>query len=238
MKALKRKQMLYQAVQDEVKSYILQNDLKAGDPLPPETELAQQLDVSRNSVREAVKALEALGILETRQGTGLFVRHFSFDPILDNLAYGMLFDLKHLSDVLEVRCQLELGMVEKVVQKVTHGQVQRLREILDEMRVAAEQGIYSAEADRAFHQHLYENVKNILLWRILDIFWEVQRHAIQYRAMPAPTDPMESYQVHIPIMDALEAGNAEAMRAAIASHYQGIERRIQRFQEAQSKQTS
>jgi DNA-binding FadR family transcriptional regulator len=238
MKALKRKQMLYQVVQDEVKSYILRHGLKAGDPLPPETELAQQLDVSRNSVREAVKGLEALGILETRQGTGLFVRHFSFDPILDNLAYGMLFDLKHLSDVLEVRCQLELGMVEKVVQKVTHEQVQRLREILDEMRVAAEQGIYSAEADRAFHQHLYQNVKNILLWRILDIFWEVQRHAIQYRAMPAPTDPMESYQVHIPIMDALEAGNAEAMRAAIASHYQGIERRIQRFQEAQSKQSS
>jgi DNA-binding FadR family transcriptional regulator len=67
MKALKRKQMLYQVVQDEVKSYILRNDLKAGDPLPPETELAQQLDVSRNSVREAVKGLEALGILETRQ---------------------------------------------------------------------------------------------------------------------------------------------------------------------------
>jgi DNA-binding FadR family transcriptional regulator len=237
MKALKRKQMLYQAVQDEVKSYILQNDLKAGDPLPPETELAQQLDVSRNSVREAVKALEALGILETRQGTGLFVRHFSFDPILDNLAYGMLFDLSNLSDVLEVRCQLELGMVEKVVNKATADQIQRLREILDEMRVSAEHGIYSADADRAFHQHLYDNIKNRLLWRILDIFWEVQRHAIQYRAMPGPTDPMESYQVHIPIMDALEAGNAEAMRAAIASHYQGIERRIQRFQEAQAKQS-
>jgi DNA-binding FadR family transcriptional regulator len=238
MKALKRKQMLYQVVQDEVKSYILEHDLKPGDPLPPETELAQQLDVSRNSVREAVKALEALGILETRQGTGLFVRHFSFDPILDNLAYGMLFDLKHLNDVMEVRCQLELGMVEKVVQKVTPDQVQRLREILDEMRISAEQGIYSAEADRAFHQHLYDNVKNILLWRILDIFWEVQRNAIKYRAMPGPTDPMESYQVHIPIIDALEAGNAEAMRAAIASHYQGIERRIQRFQEAQSKQSN
>jgi len=237
MNAIKRKPMLYQTVQDVVKSYILQHGLRAGDALPPETELAQQLNVSRNSVREAVKALEALGILETRPGTGLFVRHFSFDPILDNLAYGMLFDLEHLNDVLEVRCQLELGMVEKVVQKVTPDQVQRVREALDEMRLSAEQGVYSAEADRAFHQHLYDNVKNLLLWKILDIFWEVQRHAIHYRAMPGPSDPMESYRVHIPIMDALAAGDAEAMRAAIASHYHGIERRIQRFQESQAKLT-
>jgi DNA-binding FadR family transcriptional regulator len=237
MSAIKRKPMLYQAVQDVVKTYILQHRLKAGDALPPETELAQQLNVSRNSVREAVKALEALGILETRPGTGLFVRHFSFDPIIDNLAYGMLFDLEHLNDVLEVRCQLELGMVEKVVQKVTPEQVQRMRDALDEMRVSAEQGIYSAEADRAFHQHLYDNVKNLLLWRILDVFWEVQRHAINYRAMPGPTDPMEAYRVHLPIVDALAAGDAEAMRAAIASHYHGIEKRIERFQQAQAAQS-
>jgi DNA-binding FadR family transcriptional regulator len=238
LKALKRKQMLYEVVQAEVKNYILEHGLKAGDPLPPETDLAQQLNVSRNSVREAVKGLEALGILESRPGTGLFVRAFTFDPILDNLAYGILFDLEHLTDALEVRCQLELGMVEKVVQKVTPDQVRRLREVLEEMRGEAQKGVYSAEADRAFHQHLYDNVRNILLWKILDIFWQVQRHAIHYGAMPPPADPLESYRVHIPIVDALEAGNAEAMRAAIASHYQGVEKRIRRFQEARSKQST
>jgi len=236
LKALKRKQMLYQVVQDEVKSYIIEHRLKAGDPLPPETELAQQLNISRNSVREAVKALEALGILEARPGTGLFVRDFSFDPILDNLAYGMLFDLKPLIDVLEVRFHLEYSMVEKVIQKVTPEQVQRLRAMLDQMRVAAEQGYYSAEADRAFHRHLYDHINNYILWRILDVFWMVLRQAEDHAALPGPTDPLESYRVHIPILEALEAGDADAMRAAITRHYQGVEARVRRHQEARSKQ--
>ncbi len=236
MAALKRKQMLYQTVKEEVKAYILRNGLKAGDPLPPEMELANQLDISRNSVREAVKALEALGIVESRPGTGLFVREFNFDAILNNMAYGMLFDLKQMTDVLEVRLHLESGMVEKVIEKVTPEQVARLRGILDEMRRPAERGEYSAEADRAFHACLYDNVNNQLLWNVLDIFWKVLRLAQQYAAMPSPTNPMESYVVHIPIVDALEKRDAEWMRKALRQHYAGIEARIQRFEAARLSQ--
>jgi DNA-binding FadR family transcriptional regulator len=230
LKALKPKQLLYQTVQEAVKSYIIENGLKAGDALPPETELAQQLEVSRNSVREAIKALEALGILEARSGTGLFVRDFSFDAIVNNLAYGMLFDLKHLTDVLEVRCHLEESMVEKVVQRATPEQIQHLRTVLERMGTAAEQGRYSAEADRAFHQHLYDNVNNLLLWKVLDIFWDVIRQAQEYAAMPGPADPMASYRVHLPIVDALEQGDVDEMRAAILRHYGGIEERLRRYQ--------
>ena len=237
LKALKRKQMLYQVVQDEVKSYIIEHSLKAGDPLPAETELAQQLNVSRNSVREAVKALEALGILEARHGTGLFVRDFSFDPILDNLAYGIMFDLKPLIDVLEVRFHLEYSMVEKVIQKVSPEQIQRLGDALDQMQAAAEQGYYSAEADRAFHRHLYDHINNYVLWRILDIFWTVLRQAEDHAALPRPADPVESHRVHMPIMEALKAGDADAMRSAIAWHYQGIEARVRRHQEEQAKRS-
>lgn len=237
LKALKRKQMLYQTVQEEVKAYILRNGLKAGDALPPETELATQFGISRNSVREAVKALEALGVLEARPGTGLFVREFNFDPILNNLAYGTLFELRQVSDVLEVRLHLESGMVETVIERVTPEQIQRLRNILEEMHAAAAQGYYSAEADRAFHRCLYDHVNNRLLWNILDIFWKVMLLAQQYAAMPSPTNPMESYRVHIPIVDALEKRDAAGMRAALRQHYGGIEARIRRFEEARSQQS-
>ncbi len=230
LKALKPKQLLHQTVQEEIKAYIIEHALKPGDALPPETELAHQLNISRNSVREAVKALEALGILEARPGTGLFVRDFSFDPIINNLAYGMLFDLQHLTDALEVRGHLEYGMVEKVIQRVTPEQLAQLRSVLDDMRHAAELGFYSAEADHAFHRHLYDNVNNLTLWKILDIFWEVVRQAQEYVGMPGPIDPVTSYQVHLPIVDALEARDVEAMRAAITTHYRGIEERLRRVQ--------
>ncbi len=149
----------------------------------------------------------------------------------------MLFDLQHLTDVLEVRFHLEYGMVEAVIQKVTAEQVQRLREILDEMHSAAAQGYYSAEADRAFHRCLYDNVNNLLLWNVLDIFWKVLRLAQEHAAMPGPSNPMESYRVHIPIVDALEKRDVEGMREALRQHYGGIEARIRRFQEARSQST-
>ena len=76
MMPLKHRPPLYEVLQQKIKNYIIQNSLKPGDRLPSETELAQQLGVSRNSVREAVKALEMLDIVETRSGAGLFVGDF------------------------------------------------------------------------------------------------------------------------------------------------------------------
>src|SRR5262245_20091689 len=138
LKVLRRKEHLYKSVQEEIKDFIIEHALKPGDALPPETELSRQLNVSRNSVREAVKSLEALGILEARTGAGLFVSAFSFDPLLNNLGYGLLFDLKQLSDLLEIRILMECGMVERVVQSVTPEQLKRLRQVLARMREGAE----------------------------------------------------------------------------------------------------
>jgi len=124
IKPLRRKQLLHQLAQEEIKSYIIEHSLKPGAPLPPETDLAQQLGIGRNSVREAVKALEALGILEARAGTGLFVRTFSFDSILDNLEYGLHFEIKRLADVLEVRgaeCRDEIERVARPIGGVGRG---------------------------------------------------------------------------------------------------------------------
>ena len=85
----------------------MENRLAAGAPLPPEGELAQQLGVSRNSVREGVKALESLGILEMRRGVGVFVKAFSFEPLLANLTYGLGDALTQIADVIAVRRALE-----------------------------------------------------------------------------------------------------------------------------------
>src|SRR5258708_3137318 len=76
LKALKRTPLLHQ-IQEEIKSYVIRNDLRPGDALPSEGDLARQLGIGRNSVREAVKSLEVLGILEARAGSGLFVKAFT-----------------------------------------------------------------------------------------------------------------------------------------------------------------
>lgn len=223
MQRLKRRQLIYEAVQEEIKSYIIEQSLKPGDALPTEAELAQMLGVGRNSVREAVKSLETLGIVESRVGTGIYVRDFSFDPLLENLAYGFMFDLKKLTDVLEVRFRLESSMVEQAIEVATPEQLQRLHNIVEEMRVSAESGKYSAEADRAFHRVLWENVDNEILSKILDIFWMVYNQARKRQAIQETPDPMNSYKGHAEIVRALEQRDADALRHAMLHHYEGTE---------------
>jgi DNA-binding FadR family transcriptional regulator len=232
-KAMKRKQLLYQAVQDEIKAYIIDNGLAPGAPLPPETELAQQLSVSRNSVREAVKSLEALGILEARPGTGLFVSEFSFDPILNNLAFGLRFDVKQLADILEVRHHIEYGMAERVIEAVTPEQLLRLRSLLARMQEVATVGGYSPDLDEEFHQGLYENVDNSILRKILDVFWAIFREAQARVAMPPPADPLDTYMRHVDIVRALEERSVPDMQTAMQAHRGGIVRRVQMLEEAQ-----
>lgn len=229
-----RRQLIYKTLQDEIKAFIIRNHLRPGDALPPETELARLLGASRNSVREAVKSLETLGIVEARPGAGLFVSDFSFDPLLNNLAYGMMFDLKSLSDILEVRLHLECGMAERAVRAVTPDQMRDLYQILQEMRAEAEQGRYSADADRRFHQKLWENVQNEILVKIIDVFWLVFHEARKRSAIPEPADPMETYRRHAAIVTALGEQEPAALRAAIARSYVGIEERIRKLQQGES----
>jgi DNA-binding FadR family transcriptional regulator len=234
MRSVRPRQLLYQIAQEEIKHYIIQNGLKPGDALPPESDLSHQLNISRNSVREAVKSLEAVGILEARSGSGIFVRDFTFEPILNNLPYGILSSLKHLTDILEIRALLESGMADRIVASVTEEQIEEFRLVLARMYSAAERGDYSAEDDREFHQLLYRRVDNLLLPQIVDIFWVVFRQAQQHAAIPGPLNPMETYRCHVDIVDALEKGDLNAMRAAMARHYEGISRRIRLAQQVRS----
>lgn len=220
---LKRPQHLYQAVQDEVKSYIIEHALVPGDALPPETELAEQLGVSRNSVREAVKSLETLGIVEAKTGAGLFVRNFSFDPLLENLAYGLMFDLQDLADILEVRFHIEHSMIDQAVAAVTEEQLAELRAILTRMNDALAQGETYADEDRLFHRTLWANVNNRTVGKIVDIFWMVFAQAQQRSAVPANPDHEVIYQWHVKIVDALEAQDTEAARIAMVQHYGNIQ---------------
>ena len=89
----------------------MENDLRAGDSLPAEGEIVAQLGGSRNSVREAVKALTSVGVIESRRGSGLFVQEFSLQPLLDNLPYAMMSNLQVLAALFEIRHILEMACI-------------------------------------------------------------------------------------------------------------------------------
>lgn len=227
------RQSLFQLLQSAIKDYILDNGLGAGDPLPSESDLAEQLGVGRNSVREAIKSLEVLGIVEARTGSGLYVRGFSFDSILANLPYSALSGPNALSDSLDVRLLLELGVVDRVVKGRSEDQLARLGHILSDWKGEAEAGSYSADLDREFHRVLCSQLENPLLRSLIDVFWEVYQQAVARDVLQEPSDPWDTYQRHVAVFDALEAGDSEELDSAFRAHLPGIARRVQ---EAASRQ--
>lgn len=221
LQPLDRPPSLPQSVQAAIREFILTNDLRSGDVLPTETQLTRQLGVSRNAVREAVKALELVGIVEVRRGSGLFVGDFSLEPLLNNLPYGLMADLEELRELLEIRQVLESGMLARVIAARTETQLAALREVVERMHVLAGQGKPFPEEDRAFHQHLMENTGNKTLLKLLDIFWLTYHRARQTAAIE-DEDPVHTAQNHAAIVDALAAGDLEQARRALDSHYTGL----------------
>lgn len=223
--------LFYHIVQDSLKNYILENNLKPGDPLPAETELARQLGISRNSLREAAKALESVGILETRQGSGLFVREFSFEPLLENMSYGLLFDLRQLAELLQVRKILENSLIGEAMQKMSEAQLNKLNDLVDKMKIKAEQGDSFTEEDRQFHRVIFENQDNQVLLKLLDVFWLAFNKATN-RADLRNNNPIGTFNDHAAIFEAIVNKDPEQARKALDQHYAVIEGRLERAQKA------
>jgi DNA-binding FadR family transcriptional regulator len=225
IKPLKRPPLLHVSVQESLRAHIEDNDLKPGAPLPPESELAMQLGVSRNSVREGIKALESLGVLETRRGIGVFVKKFSFEPLLENLAYGLGSALKHIEEVIDIRRALEVGLIDRTMKLIGRDDIAELRRTLDGMRRRAERGESFPEEDRHFHHLLFRCQNNEVLSRLLEVFWIAFYKASDFVNLEN-TDPVSTWRDHVAIVDAVEAGDLAMAKARLDKHYEGITRVI------------
>jgi DNA-binding FadR family transcriptional regulator len=222
IKPLERPPLLHVGVQESVRSYIEENGLKAGDALPPESFLAQQLGVGRNSVREAIKALESVGVLETRRGVGVFVKEFSFQPLLDNLAYGLQGSLRNVEELREIRCVLEAGLIDKTIAMIGPEDLAALRETTERMRACAERNESFAQEDQLFHQLLFRCQNNAMLSALIDIFWTAFYKASNFANLANPT-PLQTWKDHHEIVEAIAAKDVAAARARLAAHYSGIQ---------------
>jgi DNA-binding FadR family transcriptional regulator len=222
IKPLERPPLLHVSVQESLRSYIEENGLKAGDPLPPESFLAQQLGVGRNSVREAIKALESVGVLETRRGVGVFVKEFSFQPLLDNLAYGLQGSLRNVEELREIRCVLETGLIGKTIAMIGPEDLEALRATTERMRACAERNESFAQEDQLFHQLLFRCQNNSMLSALIDIFWTAFYKASNFANLANPT-PLKTWKDHHEIVEAIAARDVEAARARLAAHYSGIQ---------------
>lgn len=222
-------QRVSRRIQREVMQLILDRKLPAGTPLPTETELMADLGVSRNSVREALKALQALDIVEIRHGYGTYVGQASLTPLVDGLTFRTLAQLDDetggLAEILQVREVLEEGLIRRVAATLSDAELARLESVVTRMESAGREGRPFPELDREFHELLYASLGNALVPQLLGAFWTVFRRVAGARGWTDDPAPELTVRRHRDIVTALRAHDVEGAQRAMADHFRGIEAR-------------
>ncbi|HEX6685458.1 MAG TPA: FCD domain-containing protein [Candidatus Limnocylindrales bacterium] len=213
-------------VQEAVKKIILQRRLAAGDPLPTETELMDELGIGRNSVREALKVLQAVGIVDIRHGFGTFVGRMSLSGLVDELAFHTRLSLQvSLGHLIEVREVLESGLVDRMIDR---GFAPALEPLLDRMDREARVGEVSPETDRRFHDVLYRPLSNPFVGQLLGAFWDVFFQLRDDLGTPDES-PAEVARKHRAIYEAVLGGDKAAAAEAMRAHFDGLRERLARL---------
>ena len=227
MDKLSRGPVLNRVIQERIKRYITENKLGAGDLLPPEGGLASDLGVSRGSVREAIKALESLGIVEVRHGDGVRVRAFNFDSVFDLLSFGLVYDPVKAAEILQIRIWLEAAAVADAVGKLSEAELEQLAALLDHWEEKAARGEDISADDRSFHCILYTPLGNESLIRLIDIFWEIY-HSLAVQTIGVDPDPLATVRVHRELLDAIRARDILLATQRMRQHFHKLEVRLAR----------
>lgn len=211
-----------------IKELVLQRGIDSPALLPPETQIAQDLNVARSSVREAVKSLESLGVIEARQGEGLFIRSLNFDSLFELLTFTSQAKPRLLAELVELRNWLEAAAITDVIRKIADADLGRIKKSLDEWRNHLAQNKYLPEDDRQFHLSLYKVLKNETLLHLLSVFWAVF-NKIGIAHIQKDPAPWKTWEDHLAIYEAIVNRNSEMARKAILESNRDILKRIQEF---------
>lgn len=209
-------QRLYRQIADQIAELIRRGEYAAGSRLPSERDLAQQLGVSRASVREALIALEIDGLIDIRVGTGVFVMTRQRTP-----ANSALIAEPGPFEVLAARGIVETETAALAALNATSADHARIRETLAMMREEFETHSSALVADELFHVRIAEASANSALAHVVKQLWDF-RHGSMFRKIDEhfdyPARHAAAIDEHLAVAEAIERRDADAARAAMRAH--------------------
>lgn len=211
---------VYQEVARRLEHHIA-NALKPGDLLPPERELVSMLHVSRGSVRDAIRSLEIMGLLQPRQGIGTVV----CDPAsvaANPLSSVLLEKRKMVAELLDVRKMIEPPLARRAALHASPAELADLEQILLRQETKIRQGELAIEEDSAFHYSIALAANNSVILKAVDVLMDLLRETREH-SLQGEGRPQKSLAGHRRILVALNRGDAVAAEAAMHRHLQDIE---------------
>ncbi|MDR0356380.1 MAG: FadR family transcriptional regulator [Deltaproteobacteria bacterium] len=205
----------------QIRSAILQGKLKPGQALANEKELIEQFDVSKHTLREALRTLEGMGLLTIKRGAGggPVISEIGIDTARDNFASFLFFQNVARTDISELRKLAEPYIARWVAENVTPEMVGDLEKIQGECRTLVEQGksLVGAEAEIMFHVYLARQTNNRILWIVMD-FVNNMLAEIKMAMKPGQAFSEQVLAAHQEILDAIKAGDPDRAEKAMYAH--------------------
>ncbi len=210
-------------VADQITEAIRSGSYRVGERLPSERTIARQMKVSRNCVREAISALQIIGVLESRAGYGTCIRKQSADPASIHQVLSLAHQGQALMEVWEARREVESSLLNLAIDRARPEDIARVERALGGLKgaAAAEDGPAYLKANKEFHQALASAARNAPLSRTLDTLLAVSFAEVREELdLSYPADRMrQSLQDHVRIAQALMAKDVAAGRRAVADHF-------------------
>jgi GntR family transcriptional regulator, transcriptional repressor for pyruvate dehydrogenase complex len=207
------------AIAEQIRTAILTGRLKAGDRLSPERELAEQFGVSRVTVRDALRSLEAMGLIEVKVGArgGAFVTAPTGSKVAQTMSDMMVMSATTPEDIVEARLIVELGTVTLACARATDDDLAQLRELCERGREALASGNYSRELSWDFHARVAQAAHNGAVGGLTQSFRSsLSMHPLRVREGSRAHEL--TVEEHMRIVEALERRDGGAARREMADH--------------------
>lgn len=219
---------IYEEIVEQIRGMITSGELKPGDKLPPERDMAEFLGVSRASVREALTALETVGILDIRPGEGTFVKRTSDSETFESLTLLLSVEQTPEVQMMEVRRILETESAALAAKRATFADLQKIQASLLVMK-SAESISDAVDADVRFHFAIAEATKNSVLLRIMNTVADLMHHTFRQDRENLYANPELGARVlieHEAILKAIQDQNPDEAWAKMLEHINNIESSI------------
>jgi GntR family transcriptional repressor for pyruvate dehydrogenase complex len=207
------------AISEQIRNAIVTGRLKAGDRLSPERELAEQFGVSRVTVRDALRSLEAMGLIEVKVGArgGAFVTAPTGSKVAQTMSDMMLMSATTPEDIVEARLVVELGTVTLACSRASDEELAALRELCEQGKAALAAGTYTRELSWDFHSRLSQAAHNGAVGGLAQSFRStLSMHPLRVREGARAHEL--TVAEHLRIVEALERRDGSAARNEMADH--------------------
>lgn len=231
LKPIKTKK-IYEQIVDQIGKLVAEGQLKPGDRLPSERELVERFQVSRASIREAISALEMMGLIEVRSGEGTYIRQVNIDSVVAPLAWMLFIEKDTDLELYEARKILEVQAAGLAAERADDDELSEMFEALEIMRMDLQIQRLGEDADHHFHYAIARATHNKILIRLMNTISDTLRKTLissRSRLYEDANTPERLYQEHYSLYQAIKNHNVVEAKQLMLAHLVGVETQLVKY---------